>query len=135
MTRHRPDPDTERGLSLVEVVVSMVLLALVAMAFLPLAAKAAQAAAAGSTLATATRLVSKQMEVVRAGAATTCPVDADNAPLGAPVTDPRGVVLETRTDVVGTCPGVVRYVVTVTRTTPPTGTVATATTLVSVSAP
>jgi type II secretory pathway pseudopilin PulG len=134
----RPD---ESGLGLVEVIVAMVLLAMFAMSFLPLLARSAGAAATGTTVVTAGRLVSDQMEQVRATGSVSCPADNDDAVIDT-LTDPRGVVLQVRTDVVlieGSCAGgqkaLLRFEASVTRSTAPTVDVAAATTLIAVSAP
>ena len=132
------------GLSLIEVVVAMVLLSLVALAFLPVIANAATAAARGATVATANRLVSDQLEMARTAGATACLDDLGGAevPVGSPVTDVRGVVLQVRTDVVlveGSCtPGasaLLRLTASVTRDDAPTVAVATASTLISIGGP
>ena len=126
----------EEGFSLAEILGSMVILAVLALAFLPVAMHTAQAAAGGTTLSTATRLVSKQLELVRATPLTTCP-PAGAEPIGSlveTVTDPRGVELQTWTKFEGTCSsnGLIRYVVTVTRSSAPGTPVATASTFVTV---
>lgn len=120
MSTSRPAPRAdEGGFSLIEMVVSMAVLAAVALAFLPLLARTTSAAATAGTLTTATELVSKQLERVRATPLSTCPA-ADPQPLGTPVGPPvkdgRGVELQTWGKVDGTCSstGVVRYVVSVT---------------------
>ncbi len=132
----RHDTGSDEGFSLIEMVVSMVLLALIAMAFLPLVTQATQAAASGSTLTTATRLVSDQMEQRRATPLTACPATSTdaNGTLVSTMTALGGVELQTRTRYEGMCtdPGVVRYVVWVTRSNAPTVPVASSTTLVMV---
>ncbi|WNB87379.1 prepilin-type N-terminal cleavage/methylation domain-containing protein [Cellulomonas sp. ATA003] len=135
MTERRSRADAgEAGFSLVEVIVAMVLLGVIAMAFLPLVARSVAAARTGATVATASRMVADEMEAVRATA--TCPTDENNASPVRTVTDPRGVVLQARTDVVGECSsGLVRFTVQVARATAPTEPLATATTLVSVGGP
>jgi prepilin-type N-terminal cleavage/methylation domain-containing protein len=132
--------DRESGFSLVEVLVAMVLLSVIALAFLPLIARAMQTAATGSQLATATRLVSEQMELVRVAPVTTCPASGPE-PLGSSLGDlvagPHGVQFQTWTKYVGSCtvPGSVRYVVSVTVAGKPADVVASASTLVYVGAP
>ena len=91
------------GFSIVEVMVAMVLLAIMALSFLPLVTRATTAAATSSSVATASRLVSEQMEIVRAAPVTVC---ADRA--GAvvkQVADARGGTFDVRTDIDGACPG------------------------------
>jgi type II secretory pathway pseudopilin PulG len=144
VSEHAPDtrrPD-ESGLSLVEVVVAMVMLGIVALAFLPLVARTASAAATGTTVVTATRLVSEQMDAARASAGTaTCPPDKNDTVVKT-VTDPRQVQLQIRTDVVvikGSCAagatGLVRFDASVTRATDPGVDIASASTLISVGGP
>ena len=135
------DRSDDSGFSLIEMVVSMVLLAVIAMAFLPLVTRTATAAARGATLVTATQLVSEQMEAVRQSAAPVCPPDRNGA-VETTATDGRGVVLQVRTDRVdvrGSCAagssGLVRFTAWVTRSTEPTVAVTTASTLVSVGGP
>jgi len=123
--------DSDCGFGLVEIVVSMFLLALVAMSFLPLVAQTLQTSAGSTTLATATRLVSEQMEAVRVPSAA-CPGDSVFTK-----TDPRGVVLRVVSDATGGCtvPGLVTYKVTVAKASAPARLLAEATTLVSVPGP
>ena len=114
----------DSGFTVVEMLVAMVLLAVVALAFFPVVLQSTQAAASDTTLATATRLVSKQMEVIRATPLTACPAPGAE-PLGSLVetmTDPRGVELQTWAKFEGTCTptGLARYVVSVTRSSAPT---------------
>ena len=122
----------DTGLGLVEVVVAMVLLGILALAFLPLVAQTTRAAATGATVATATRLVSKQMELARSPG-TTC------ASLGAGVSDVdlrdgRGAVYRVTTTVSG-CPGLARYEVSVAAAGAPTRVLASASTYVTVETP
>jgi len=122
---------TESGFSLVEIIVSMFLLALLAMSFLPLVAQTLETSAGNTTLATATRLVSERMEAVRIDP-TDCPT---NSVVPATPMDPRGVSLEVQTYVTGDCPGLFGYRVTVAKASAPTKLLAEATTLISVPAP
>lgn len=59
------------GFGLVEIVVSMLVLAILALAFLPVLITGIRQAAANATLATATQLVNEQIRIVQ-GAGTTC---------------------------------------------------------------
>jgi prepilin-type N-terminal cleavage/methylation domain-containing protein len=125
---HDPAPYRDSGFGLIEAIVAMVLLGLLAMAFFPLAAQATKASRSGSTLATATRLVSGQMEVVRASTVPGCLPDWQGNGYNALV-DPQGVTWRIHADVTGTCPAQpITYTVWVTRSTAPTVKLATAST-------
>jgi prepilin-type N-terminal cleavage/methylation domain-containing protein len=118
----------ESGFGLVEVIVSMVLLSVIALAFLPLAAQSATSARKAATLSTATRLVSGQMEVLRATTVPGCLPDPGGAGYPALVDD-QGVTWRLHADSTGTCPlEPVTYTVWVTRSTEPTVRLATAST-------
>ena len=129
-----PRGTQEAGFTLAEVIVSMVLLGLLAMAFLPLALRTTTAVAGGTALTTATRVAGEQMEVIRADPVASCRTDDQWRVVGT-MTDPRGVQLQTRTRTTGTCPGLVRYDVSVSRVTAPAMELAGASTLVLVSTP
>jgi len=126
--------NAEAGFTLVEIIVSMFLLALLALSFLPLVVQSLRTSSSTTTLATATRLVSEELETVRATGAG-CPADNGGAVMPPTFTDPRGVVLELRTDRTGTCPGLVTYDVWVTKQAAPTVRVAAARTLINVVTP
>lgn len=129
----------DRGFGLIEIVISMFLLALLAAAFLPILVQGLKQSAANATLATATQLANDQTELARA--ATKC------SELGLPTTtttttivDPRNVTLSVVRTVGSSCapapenPVNVPVDVTVTRT--DTGDVlATAHTLVFITEP
>lgn len=87
------------GFGLVEIVISMFLLALLSLALLPLLVQGLTQSKANSTLATATQLVNAQIEIVRSE--TTC-----STLVGATfsVSDPQGVALNVTRNVGGTCP-------------------------------
>jgi len=96
--------DDESGFGLVEIVVSMFLLALLAISFLPLLITSLKVTVSNTTLATATQLVNQDLEVARSMAVTTpyCSVlktFATAAPL-ATVSDPRGVVMQPHRELV-----------------------------------
>jgi prepilin-type N-terminal cleavage/methylation domain-containing protein len=122
------DGDRESGFSLVEVIVAMVLLSAVAMAFLPLVLQATEAASTSNRLATASRLVSEQMESKRAAPNTIC--DDRAGVVVVATADPRGGEFRTHTDIDGPCPGtgIVKYDVWVTHSAEPTVRIASATT-------
>jgi Tfp pilus assembly protein PilV len=128
---------SSEGVSLVEVVVSMFILALIAMAFLPLLVQGVKQSAASATRATAVQLVSDQIDQARS-AGTSCAVV--RGLVGSVVTsDSRGNSL-TRTNTAGTCSTVVgSYPTTLTFTVDVTRTggisLAKASTLIYVGAP
>jgi prepilin-type N-terminal cleavage/methylation domain-containing protein len=125
----------DSGISLIEVVVAMMLLAILAVAFLPVLIQGLQTAAVNSTRATANQLAHLQLETARSqGGDCSLITDLEFAAVS-PVVDKRNVTLLTTRDA-GLCPGVLpgtlTYTVTITRQ--DTGDVlATATTLIYVS--
>lgn len=130
------EPLDDDGFSLVEIVVSMLLLALLALSFLPLVIRSLTTSSSSTTLATATRLVSEQMEIVRAttGSCTAFTNAGLGTELAREFTDPRGIDLEVHT-VMEACPGdggVFRYTVTVIDAASSSPALAEATTLVAV---
>ena len=86
------DATTEEGFGLIEIVVSMFILALLAIAFLPTLIQGLRLSATNATIATATQSLSDELEYVQSlGSICDTVASADGA---APnVTDPRGVVL------------------------------------------
>jgi len=117
-------PASERGFGIIEVVISMFLLAVLAMAFIPLLINSTKATASNTTIATATQIVNQQIEGARAvrSASATSPSCDDLTKFIQvtlpPVIDPRGVILTPKWDAI-TCPvdypGVVRARISVTR--------------------
>jgi type II secretory pathway pseudopilin PulG len=96
-------PRDDSGVGLIEIVVSMFLLALLAISFLPVLVQGLQQAALNSTRATAVQLANEQVELAR-GTTATC---ANLEPLGTvPVAnfiDAQGVTIQvTRT--ISACP-------------------------------
>lgn len=91
----------ERGLSLIEVVISMVLLALLAMAFAPVLIASIRSSDANTTVATATQLVNERMQAAQANGPS-CSAVASLAGT-ATLTDPRGVTISIVTTV-APCP-------------------------------
>ncbi|WP_160141068.1 type IV pilus modification PilV family protein [Cryobacterium shii] len=83
---------SESGFGLIEIVISMLLLGLLSVAFLPLLVTSMKTTVRNSTIATATQLVNKQMELARAAGSTCAALNIyeDESPLGT-VTDARGV--------------------------------------------
>ena len=93
--------DGDAGFGLIEVVVSMFLLALLAIAFAPVLISSIQASAANTSTATATQLVNERMQIAQSSG----PVCATVAGLVGSVTliDSRDVEIEVTTTV-GVCP-------------------------------
>ena len=132
--RLRVTSGDDRGIGIIEIVISMFILGLIATAFLPLLIQGLKQSAANATLATATQLANDQIELARS--ATTC---ADLTATNTTTVDPRDVPLLIATTL-GSCapssenPASVPVSVTVTRT--DTGTVLTkANTLVFIAVP
>ncbi len=92
--------EKNEGFGLVEIIVSMFILALVALALLPLLIQGVRQSAINTTQATATQLLSTRMQLLQSKG----PVCSDVASLAgvSQFTDPRGVVLEVKTTV-ATC--------------------------------
>jgi type II secretory pathway pseudopilin PulG len=92
---------SDTGFGLIEIVISMFMLAALAIAFVPILVQGLKQSAANTTLATATQLVNERMQLVQ-GAGTTCSVVAA---LGVTedFTDPRGVVIRVTTTI-DACP-------------------------------
>lgn len=123
---------SDTGFGLIEIVISMFLLAFLAMLFLPLLIQGLTQSAANTTLATGTQLVNEQLRAAQAAS----PVCSDVSALTgtSDFADPRGVVIRLVTTV-GACPtgdGTVSITVTATRT-DTSATLATASSLVLVS--
>jgi len=94
--------DDESGFGLVEIVISMFLLALVSISLLPLLITGLKQAAANTTTATATQIVQDQLELVRTQGATCVALTILGSQSWTTV-DPRGVELHVdRT--IGACP-------------------------------
>lgn len=95
--------EDEAGFGLIEIVVSMFMLALIAVALLPLLVQGIQASAKNATIAAATQLVNQQIEQARSSATTCVGLRTYGLATVPTVTDPRGVVLQPVRSV-GTCP-------------------------------
>lgn len=94
--------EDETGFGLVEIVVSMFILALVAISLLPLLITGVKQAAANTTSATATQIVQDQLELARTQASTCAALTTLGSQTWTTF-DPRGVELHVdRT--VGACP-------------------------------
>lgn len=120
-----PNPvGSDDGFGMIEVVISIFLLALISVSFMPLLINTWKDTARNTTIATATQIVNQQIEGARAvrSSATTVPSCSDVTKFLqvtlAPVIDPRGVTLVPQWDSTScpsTYPGVVRARVTVMR--------------------
>jgi type II secretory pathway pseudopilin PulG len=92
---------SDSGFGLIEIVISMFMLAALAVAFVPVLIQGLRQSAANTTLATATQLVNERMQLAQS-AGTTCSV-VSGLGITEDFTDPRGVVIRVTTTV-GTCP-------------------------------
>ena len=93
--------ESDEGFGIVEIIVSMLMLAIIAIALAPVIIGGVRSTAKMSTIATATQLVNEGLEVQRA-ALTTCP--SGNPPPAPATTDARGIALSrsiTYTDLAG----------------------------------
>lgn len=97
-TNARARVDDERGLGLLEIVISMFLISLIAISFIPVLVSGLRASEANSTIATATRLVAQVTDRALAQAPDTC---AGLQILGGTTTevDAQGVTIEVVTTV------------------------------------
>lgn len=94
---------TDEGFGLVEIVISMFLLALLAVAFLPLLIDGLRVTVRNATAATATQLVSEQLDAASLIPRTCADVTAFEAAVVPTVTDERGTVYTPRRDAAA-CP-------------------------------
>ena len=94
-------PSDDEGFGLVEIVVSMFMLALLAMAFLPLLVQGLKQSSANATLATATQLVNERLQLAQAKGPNCTAVTSVAG--SRELTDPRGVIIRVTTTV-GACP-------------------------------
>ncbi|CAN5138954.1 hypothetical protein BH09ACT3_BH09ACT3_06760 [soil metagenome] len=92
----------EKGLSLIEIVVSMFLLALLALAFLPMIIQSLTLTRSNTTLATASQLVNRELDLARSQAPTCAGLTSFAAAVVPVTTDQRGVALQPQRSV--TCP-------------------------------
>lgn len=132
-----PSPD-DAGFGLVEIIVSMFLLALLSIAFLPLLITSMRTTVVNSTTATATQLVNQQMELARGAGDTCTELTLFKVAALATVTDSRGVSYQPERTV-GSCTALAAdYPATVAVTVsavPSTGASVSATTLIYLRAP
>jgi type II secretory pathway pseudopilin PulG len=104
---HRANRQTadEHGFGMVEIVVSMFLIALIAVAFIPVLIQGMRISVVNTSIATATQLVSQNMEQARARGTNCADLRNFAAEVVPPVVDQRGVSFQpVRTAVV--CTGV-----------------------------
>ena len=91
----------DEGFGLVEIVVSMFMLALLAMAFLPILVQGLKQSSSNATLATGTQLVNQQLQKAQANGPTCTNVESVAGTQQ--LTDPQGVQIQVTTTV-GACP-------------------------------
>lgn len=108
-------PD-DTGFGLVEIVVSMFLLALLAVAFLPLLIESLRLSVTNSKVATANQILSEQLDAIALVPRTCAAFDAFETATIPTVTDNRGTVYQADRDVVGCTPSSYPAPVTVTLT-------------------
>jgi len=105
-TRH--DDEAQRGddagLTLIEIVVAMMLIAILSVAFLPVLIQGVRVAATNATRSTANQLVQQHLETARAQADDCSNITTLAAAAVSNVVDPRNVTLVT-TRTAGACPG------------------------------
>ena len=107
------------GIGLIEIIISMFLLALLATAFLPILVQGLNTSVRTTTIATATQLAGEQLDKLRELGTTCSEVSVFDDAVPAAVTDERGTVYQPRRLVAAcpaTYPGVVSVRVWVTRT-------------------
>jgi Tfp pilus assembly protein PilV len=100
------DAEAEAGIGLVEIVVSMFLVALIAMTFLPLLIRTMQTSSVNTSTATASQLLASNLDAVRALPSPTCSTITGTF-VGAtlsPVVDARGVSLQPHREATTACP-------------------------------
>lgn len=93
----------EAGFGMIEIVVSMFLLALLAISFLPLLITALKTTVQTSSVATSSQLVSRQLDAVRALAPNCTSISAFDDTAVATTTSPRGTVYQPHRQVLA-CP-------------------------------
>ena len=100
------DYQRDEGLTLIEVVVAMLILAIVAVVMLPVLANAASDSSTNVARSTATQLVAKELNTVRTVDPTCTALQSHGSdPLGLLWTDPRGTVLQIHRVAQSACPG------------------------------
>jgi|GEM_PF-1583565 type II secretory pathway pseudopilin PulG len=104
-TTLRAAPKGEAGFGLVEIIVSMFLLTLLSVAFLPLLISALQATVRNSTVATASQILSEQLDAVTLVPRTCAAFTQFASQALASVTDDRGTEYQPARQVTGCPPG------------------------------
>lgn len=94
----------DAGFGLVEIVVSMFLLALLAVAFLPLLIESLRVSVTNSKVATANQILSEQLDAIALVPRTCAAFDAFESVAIPTVTDERGAVYQADRDVTGCTP-------------------------------
>jgi type II secretory pathway pseudopilin PulG len=88
----------ERGFGMIEIVVSMFLIALIAIAFIPVLIQSMRLSVVNTSVATATQLVSKDMEQARARGTNCADIRSFAGEVPGPVVDQRGVSFQAKRD-------------------------------------
>lgn len=114
--RRTAEDADDAGFGLVEIVVSMFLLALLAVAFLPLLIESLRVSVTNSKVATANQILSEQLDAIALVPRTCAAFDAFESVAIPTVTDNRGTVYQADRDVVGCTPASYPAPVTVTLT-------------------
>jgi len=120
------EPNDDSGFGLVEIVVSMFLLALLAIALLPVLIQGLQLSATNATRAAATQLVQARVELARSKPAVCSTLTSDLAGVTTSVADARGIRFVTTTTLdacpsAANLPSTVKFVVSVSRVGAPAG--------------
>jgi len=118
MTRIAHEAEADAGIGLIEIIISMFLLALLATAFLPILIQGMNTSVRTTTIATASQLASQQLDQLRELGTTCSEVSVFDDVVPATTSDERGVVYQPRRQVAAcpaTYPGVVSVRVWVTR--------------------
>lgn len=97
-------PQSERGFGLVEVIVSMFLLTILSVAFLPVLISALQATVRNATVATASQVLSEQLDAASLVERTCAAFDLFENETLASVTDDRGTEYQPERSVTGCTP-------------------------------
>jgi Tfp pilus assembly protein PilV len=84
-------PQVDSGFGMIEIVISMFLIGLIAIAFIPVLIQGMRISVANTSIATATQLVSQNMEQARARGTSCTDLRAFAAEAVAPVVDKRGI--------------------------------------------